>query len=65
MSNTEQEKLGKKLWALRRERKWTQAQMARSIGISRTSLSRAEAGQFAGEKSQSVFQIIKFLEAAP
>lgn len=64
MSKLEQEKLGKRLWQIRRARNWTQAQMARSIGISRISLSHAENGRFSGERSQSFYLIRKFLENA-
>ena len=64
MSKTEEEKLGKRLWEIRMARKWTQAQLARTIGISRVALCQAEHGDFAGERSKSLYLIRKFLEGA-
>lgn len=62
MSKTEQEKLGKRLWTIRRARDWTQERMARSIGISRIALSHAENGKLSGERSRSLYLIKKFLD---
>lgn len=62
MSKDERDKLGKFLWKLRRDRNWTQEQMARAIGISRVALSLAENGTFAGKRSKSLYLINKFLE---
>lgn len=64
MSKDEQKKIGIKLYLIRRKRNWTQDQFARSIGISRVALSRAENGHFAGERSKSFYLIRKFLEGA-
>ena len=64
MATKEGTDLAKKLWTIRRSRKWTLARTASAIGISVASLSRAERGIFSGERSQSLFLIRKFLEGA-
>jgi DNA-binding XRE family transcriptional regulator len=64
LDKKEQDALAKRLWTLRRSRKWTQSRMAAAIGISRTRLAHAERGRFAGERSQSMFLIRKILENA-
>jgi len=63
VSKQEQNALAKRLWTLRRSRKLSQQRMADMIGISRTQLAHAERGRFSGEKSQSMFQIRRFLES--
>lgn len=64
MATKEGTDLAKKLWTIRRTRKLSQKRMAAIIGISRSRLSHAERGRFAGERSQSLFLIRKFLEGA-
>lgn len=64
MSIKEASALGKKLWTMRRSRALSQKRMALIIGISRTCLAHAEQGRFAGERSQSMYMIRKFLENA-
>jgi transcriptional regulator with XRE-family HTH domain len=64
MSNKEKEQLAKRLLAMRHARRWTMERMAGAIGISRSTLFRAESGNFAGEKKRSLFLIHKFLESA-
>lgn len=61
MSKTEKKKLGEQLLSIRRDKSWTQSQMARVIGISRVALCKAEYGQLASERSRSVYLIRKFL----
>jgi DNA-binding XRE family transcriptional regulator len=59
---TKEPKIGKRLYNLRRERDWTQRQMAELIGIHRVTLALIEKGTEPKEGTRAHYKIKKFLE---